>query len=120
MRLAVDGDEVAERPSAAWRPGKEREVRFDDVRSKKGERKLTATVDPENAVAESNEDNNELKVTVALQGRQLTRPDRRRHEYRRATDSSWARMPYSCQMRDMLAAAFAAHEAPRALRIAQC
>ena len=44
--------------------GKEREVRFDDVRLKKGERTLTALVDAKGAVAESNEDNNELKVTA--------------------------------------------------------
>ena len=47
--------------------GDQREVRFDDVRLKQGERKLTATVDPKNAVAEVRDDDNELKVTVRCQ-----------------------------------------------------
>ena len=40
------------------------DLRFDDVRLKKGERTLVATADAKNAVAESDEGNNELTVAA--------------------------------------------------------
>lgn len=45
-------------------PGNDLDVRFDDVRLKKGEHTLAATVDARKTIAESKEDNNELKVPV--------------------------------------------------------
>ena len=63
VRLAVGGDQVGDE-TIGLEAGQEREVKFDDVRLKKGEQKLTVTVDPKGAVAESNEDNNERQVTV--------------------------------------------------------
>jgi hypothetical protein len=68
VRLAVDGEEVAERPVSGLEAGQEREVRVEDVRLKKGERKLAATVDPMNPLTESTTDNNELKITVQCKG----------------------------------------------------
>jgi subtilase family serine protease len=44
--------------------GKEREVRFDDVRLKEGKYELSATADAKETVAESDESNNDLKVTA--------------------------------------------------------
>jgi hypothetical protein len=65
LRLVVDGDDEAkEKPVADLEGGQEREVRFDDVRLKQGERTLTAVADAKDALAESKEDNNELKVTA--------------------------------------------------------
>jgi subtilase family serine protease len=45
--------------------GKEIEVRFDGVRLKKGQHVLVAYADPKGTVAESKDDNNELRVTPA-------------------------------------------------------
>ena len=45
--------------------GQEQEVRFEDVRLKKGQRTLAARADFKSTVAESKEDNNALKVTAA-------------------------------------------------------
>lgn len=45
-------------------PGKEREIRFEDVRLKKGDRQITATVDAKGSVAESNESNNQQTVSA--------------------------------------------------------
>ena len=42
--------------------GLEREVPFKDVSLKKGEHLLKAIADPDHAVSESKDDNNELKV----------------------------------------------------------
>jgi hypothetical protein len=64
VRLDVDGDQADEALISALEAGQEQEVRFDDVRLKKGARTFVATLDPKNAVAESNEDNNELKVAA--------------------------------------------------------
>ncbi len=66
VRLVVDGDddEAKEKLVADLEAGQEREVRFDDVRLKKGERKLAAIADAKGAVAESKEDDNELKVSA--------------------------------------------------------
>ena len=44
--------------------GKEHEVRFADVRLKEGERSLPAIADANKAIAETKDDNNELKVTA--------------------------------------------------------
>jgi hypothetical protein len=66
VQLVVDGDSGAakEEPVADLATGQEREVRFDDIRLKKGEHTLTALADGKGAVAESKEDNNEKKVTA--------------------------------------------------------
>jgi hypothetical protein len=64
VRLDVDGDEVRAESEDGLEAGKEREVRFGDVRLKKGEHQLDAALDPENTVAESSEDNNERKVSA--------------------------------------------------------
>ena len=66
VRRVVDGadDQAKEQSVAGLDAGKELEVRFDDVRLRRGMRELRATVDAKKAVAESDEDNNELKITV--------------------------------------------------------
>jgi hypothetical protein len=64
VRLEADGGDVGEQTVSGLEVGQEREVRFEDVRLKKGEHKLAATVDPKDADAESNGDDNELKVTA--------------------------------------------------------
>ena len=64
VRLDADGDELGVESVNGLEAGKERELRFEDVRLKKGEHQLTAAVDSKKAVSESNEENNELKVTV--------------------------------------------------------
>jgi len=64
LRLTVDGAQVAEQAVTGLEVAKEREVRFEDVRLKKGEHTLLAVAVPVNTIAETNEDNNELKVTV--------------------------------------------------------
>ena len=64
VRLAVDGEQVAEQPVTGLEAGQERELRVDDVRLKKGVRTLTAIADAKQTVAETNEDNNERKVTA--------------------------------------------------------
>jgi hypothetical protein len=63
VRLAVDGD-GNDATVESLRAGEEREVRFDDVQLKKGEHALKAVADAERAVAESKEDNNELKANA--------------------------------------------------------
>lgn len=63
-RLEVDDDDPVEQAVPTLAAGAEREVKFDDVRLKKGDRVLTVAADAKKSVAESNEDNNELKVTV--------------------------------------------------------
>ena len=66
VRLQVDGaeDQTAEKSLPGLDAGQEREVRFDGVRLKKGERKLAATADAGKAVAESNEGNNSHEVVA--------------------------------------------------------
>jgi len=44
--------------------GQDQEVRFENVRLKKGEHKLTVIVDPKATVAEIKEDNNERTVSA--------------------------------------------------------
>jgi subtilase family serine protease len=63
VRLAVDGDDV-DAAVDGLDAGQEREVRFDDLPLKRGERTLTAGADVEKTVAESKEDNNELEATA--------------------------------------------------------
>jgi hypothetical protein len=66
VRLVVDdaqGD-ADDQSVNGLEPGKEREVRFGDVRLKKDEHTLTATADAKGTVAESNDKNNDLRVTV--------------------------------------------------------
>ena len=68
VRLDADGDEVSVESVDGLEAGKEREVTFEDVRLKKGEHKLAATLDPKSSVAESNEENNERQVSARCQG----------------------------------------------------
>ena len=68
VRLAVDGGEAIEETVDGLDAGKEREVKLDDVRLKKGAQKLIATADSKAAIAESNEENNERTVTAACGG----------------------------------------------------
>ena len=67
VRLKVDGGEAVEETVDSLEAGQERQVRFDEVRLKKGEHTLTATVAAKSAVAEANEDDNDLKVTARCQ-----------------------------------------------------
>jgi len=63
VRLTVDGDDV-DASVAGLSAGQEQEVRFDDVRLKKGEHKLVALVDPEHAVHDSKDANDQGKVSA--------------------------------------------------------
>jgi hypothetical protein len=69
VRLVIDGeDEKAKsRDVAELDAGQEREIRFDNVRLGKGARHLTAQADLRQAVAESNESNNEKVVTATCE-----------------------------------------------------
>jgi len=66
VRLQVDGaaDQTTEEAVPGLEAGQEREVRFDDVRLKKGEREFTATADASKTVDESDEDNNARTVSA--------------------------------------------------------
>jgi hypothetical protein len=66
VRLIVDGegDEAKEKSVAGLEAGKELEVQFDDVRLRQGMRELKTAVDAKKAVVESDEDNNEIKLSV--------------------------------------------------------
>jgi hypothetical protein len=63
VRLSADGASV-DVSVPGLDAGQEREVRFEDVRLKQGKRTLTALADAKGAVAETNEDNNDRKVTA--------------------------------------------------------
>jgi hypothetical protein len=63
-RLTVDGVDVAEQSAVGLEPGPEHEVRFENIEIKKGEHKLTALVDANREIAETDEDNNVLTVTA--------------------------------------------------------
>lgn len=67
VRLVVDGNqgEAVERSVGGLKDGKEQEVRFGDVRLKKGDHALVVTVDQKNGVTESNEGNNMLDITAS-------------------------------------------------------
>jgi subtilase family serine protease len=66
VRVFVDDkdDEAKEKAGLALDASKELTVRVDDLRIPKGQHTLTATADSQNAVAEANDANNELKTTV--------------------------------------------------------
>jgi CARDB len=64
VRLTVDGGEAVEETLDGLEAGKEREVRFDDLRLKNGKRALVATVDAKGDITESKEDNNDRAVTA--------------------------------------------------------
>jgi subtilase family serine protease len=66
VRLVIDDkdDEARERNVSSLEPGKETEVRFDDVQLSRGERELAVTVDAKKAVAEDDEGNNEMTLKV--------------------------------------------------------
>jgi len=64
LQVGDDEDEAKEKSITELGAGKEQEVRFDDMRLKKGRQQLTATVDSKKSIAEADEDNNEEKVTV--------------------------------------------------------
>jgi hypothetical protein len=66
VALTVDNPQgILEEPVSGLEVGQEHEVRFDDVRLKKGTRTLTATADVKKTVAESDEANNARSVTAA-------------------------------------------------------
>jgi subtilase family serine protease len=67
VRLEVDGGQAIEMDVPGLEATQEHEARFDDVRLKKGEHRLTVTVDSKNTVAEANEDNNVRTVTATCQ-----------------------------------------------------
>jgi hypothetical protein len=63
-----DDDDVSEeKPVTTLNPGSDQEVHFDDVNLKRGFYDLKATVDSKKSVSESDEDNNEFKLTVNCQ-----------------------------------------------------
>jgi subtilase family serine protease len=65
VRLVIDDDDDGSlRTVSSLDPGKETNVEFNRVELKKGQRQLTAAVDPHKLIAESSEDNNELKISV--------------------------------------------------------
>jgi hypothetical protein len=66
LRLSVDGDknQTSDRDVKGLAAGQEREVRFDDVRLKAGERVLGAIADADHSVDEANEENNDSKISV--------------------------------------------------------
>jgi hypothetical protein len=57
-------DDVSLRTVPSLDAGKEANVEFGGVQLKKGERKLTATVDPQKVMNESKEDNIEIKISA--------------------------------------------------------
>jgi subtilase family serine protease len=62
-RLIVDGDETDATVDNV-RAGEEREVRFENVQLKKGERTLKAIADAERTIDETREENNDFKVSA--------------------------------------------------------
>jgi hypothetical protein len=66
MRLVVDGDDAhaLEQSVSVLAAGQEREVRFGDVRLKKGQHAVVISLDPKGAVAETDENNNDRTVTA--------------------------------------------------------
>jgi hypothetical protein len=67
VQLTVDGTGVGEQTVSGLAAGQEREVRFEDVRLKKGEHTLMAAIAAKKAGAESNEGNNERTVAARCQ-----------------------------------------------------
>lgn len=66
-----DDDVSVEKPVASLNAGSEQEIHFDDVNLKKGFYDLKAAVDSRKSVPESNQDNNEFKLTVNCQSASL-------------------------------------------------
>jgi hypothetical protein len=64
VRLSVDDDDEDEKAVAPLDAGKELLLAFEDVRLKKGERRVVATVDAKKSVTESDEQNNERVMTL--------------------------------------------------------
>lgn len=67
VRLSADGTEVGTQAANGLEAGKQREVHFGDVRLKKGEHTLAASVDPKETGAELQADNNTRTVTARCQ-----------------------------------------------------
>jgi hypothetical protein len=67
VRLGVDGND-RDTTVDGLGAGQEREVRFDGVQLKAGQHALTAVADPDHAVGESKDGNNELKATARCAG----------------------------------------------------
>ena len=67
VRLTVDGVQVGVKSVAQLDAGDEHEVRFEDVRLKKGEHKLAATTDLKGSGADSKPESDWVKVTVRCQ-----------------------------------------------------
>jgi hypothetical protein len=66
VRLVIDDeddDESHEKTVTALDAGKELEVKFEDVRARRGLREFEATVDARKTIAELNEDNNTFDIT---------------------------------------------------------
>jgi subtilase family serine protease len=68
VQLTLDGTGVGEQTVSGLAAGQEREVRFEDVRLKKGEHALQVVVDPDHAVTEDDESNNSKAVEVDCSG----------------------------------------------------
>lgn len=68
VRLVVDGGESAEKVVGNLGTGEEQEIRFADVRLKKGEHTLTARADGDGEVVEAREGTNERTVTATCSG----------------------------------------------------
>jgi CARDB protein len=65
VQLGIEDEaDVPEKTVAGLDIGKEAEVAFNDVQFKKGEHHLTVNADTRGAIAEANENNNEMKITV--------------------------------------------------------
>jgi hypothetical protein len=62
VQLAVDGGQTVTKLIASLEPGEAAEATFADVGLKKGQQKLTATVDPKNVIDEFDDGNNDLTV----------------------------------------------------------
>jgi subtilase family serine protease len=67
VRLIVDGvdDEVKEKTVIGLAAGEDAAITFDEVRFRRGGRTIEATVDSRKVVAESDESNNEMKISVS-------------------------------------------------------
>jgi hypothetical protein len=67
VRLATDGDTM-DKSVGEINADKELTMTFEDVPLTKGEHKLTAVVDPKDAIDEVSEGNNEMRVSVSCKG----------------------------------------------------
>ena len=62
VRLRVDDDDAFDATVDALKAGQEREVKFENVQLKKGQHTFKAVADPDHAVSESKDNNNELRI----------------------------------------------------------